>query len=475
MYYKITNIVNKIHINSLADFKELYETDSHLCKQITILDISNPENSKINQIDTLKELPDFTEWTSLVTLKANCHKLTKFPKLPSQIELVEFKTNSIEEIPNLSQYTMLESLNLKDNYIESIPSDYIFPESLRSLNMGFNKIRTFESPLPQDLAYLNLEYNFLLELPNYIKNHESQKVLNNNETDLIPVKKVNINNFWDNRTVINNNPNMYVIFNDNDNYNRHHMTYRPPVIDYGTDAIPKSVKIPIKIPIKTTYDNGQNVHNHNIQESFRQSIKNLIDKVKNNNHDQLPELNMRDVHNMILEYYNNHAQKVRQYNKNRNVLYVPYYWFKGSPKNLKGHWKKAYDLITLWNTYNYTHSGIEYTYGQILSAIISIIKSKDIEEQHEILKVLIDETIQSENVCTTGKFSRLANVLNGFDETIKVELNQNEIINNRLIVIRRKHEKTENTTAARKEAEEMLKEFELKDDERQALIQTVEY
>ena len=472
MYYKTTDTVNNIPIESLSHFKELILTDSYLCKQITILDLSNPENSKINLIETLKELPDLSEWTSLVTLKANWHKIKKFPKLPSQIELIELRTNSIEQMPQLSQYTMLESLNLKDNYIEEIDSDYLFPDSLRTINLGFNKIRKFECQIPQDLGYLNLEFNFLLQLPKHVKDNQCEKVLNNNDAELMTVKRFNINDHW--RDNANRpNPNIHVTFNNNDNNNdnRHHYTYRPPTVDYGIAAIPK----PVVIPPKTTYDNKQNVHNHNIQESFRTSIKNLINKVKENNNNKLPQLNMDELHGMILEYYLDHAYKLRELKKKDNVLYIPYYWFKGPPTQIKGNWKKAYELITQWNNHNYTHSGIEYTYGQILAAIVSIIKTKDMEEQHEILNVLIDETIQSQHVCTTGKFSRLANVLNGFDDTIKVELNQNEIINNRLIVIRRKYEKTEDTDAARKEAGEMLSEFDLKADERQALIDTMEY
>lgn len=443
MYYKVVGNPEQIYFNH---FSMIADFNIFIKKQITILDISNPKYSKLHLIDTMTLLPNFSNWENLVTLKANCHRIEEFPILPLQIELIELETNRIRSLPeNIYQYEKLESLNIKDNNIEIV--NQLLPLSLRTINMGFNKIKSFTSELSPDFGDLNLEYNFLYELPSHITNHPCTKYLKNNEGSL------SNSNYAPHSIIMNmNQPSTY-----NDMFTPKYKIPKPP-----------------KMKTETIFDNNQNVHNHDIQTSLRNSVTKLVNKIKLENNDNLPVYDvLKEIYDLLYNITYKQQTEKRKQKQKTNVLYSLYYYFNSI--KLNEQYKNAYELITIWCNAGYTHSSIEYTYQQLLSFIIYILKQKTEEEQESIINILVDETIASKNVCLTGKFSRLVNVLNGFDDSIEVELNDNEIINNRMIAIRRKYETTQNGTQARKEAQEMLKEFDLSLNDKKIWIKALVY
>lgn len=470
MYYKTIDSPEEILIEY---YQDIFDLDEELINKITILDISNPTNSKLNSISTLDYLPDFSNWTRLISLKANWHKISVFPDLPLNIELLELETNRIDKLPDdLAKYSFLENINLKDNHLGD-KIDVILPESLRTLELGFNKIHKFESELPEEFGYLGLSYNFISYLPTYIDDHPCQKILDHNEG------KYSGSGFTNNK----NNGIFGLIASPYDYYNNN--GYYPSSIaryNYYKSITTQPVNTiiptpPVNIPVNTTYENGQNVHNSTIQKELRQSIKNLVNKIKEENDGILPDTKiLENVYPLLFNVYLKKELEKRNYKKKDNVIWSLVYWFKGNPNKLKGKYEEAYNLIDKWSANNYTHAGIEYTYTQLLSYVIyTIMKKENEDEQHNILDVLVDETIDSQHVCTTGKFGRLVNVLNGFDNAIEIKLDQTEIINNRMIVIRRKYEATGDTISAKKEAREMLKEFDLSPSEIDNWVNYIEY
>lgn len=429
MYYKTINNMTEIPIN---DFNIIYDIDEETKKNITILDISNKNGVKLHQIPTIKQLPDFSTWTNLVTLKANNHHINQFPILPSRIELVELGTNRIGSLPdNISVYDQLESLNIRDNNIEVV--DQVLPLSIRTLNMDFNKIHTFTSVLPPEFGHLRLEYNFISHLPEHILDHICSKHLRHNDGHF---------------NSINNTGNHNINFVMNNPIQPYNQLFNQP---YNDLLITKTTK-----NNKTTYENKQNVHNHDIQTSIRDSVKRLVDRIKELNNGNLPYY---DIEKETYKFLNRREKEHKKGNKHNNLLTYVYNYLYSN--RLSGKYKKVYELIKEWSHNNYTHSGIEYTYTQLLSFIYFIIKQKPEDEQNNIIDVLMDEIMESKNVCTTGKFSRLVNVLNGFDESIEIGLGKNEIISNRIIVIKRKYETSSDGKKARAEARDMLKEFDL--------------
>jgi hypothetical protein len=156
MYFKLVNNPEEIPIN---DFDFLNTVDEEIKQNISVLCLSNPQNSNLNKVKTLKELPDLSSWTNLISLKANWHKISRFPDLPLQIEWVELNTNLIYELPNdLYKYNNLEVLKIKDNSIDSFNSE--LPDSLRTLDLAFNKLYKFDKVLPTEFGQLDLSYNY---------------------------------------------------------------------------------------------------------------------------------------------------------------------------------------------------------------------------------------------------------------------------------------------------------------------------
>lgn len=459
MYYKLLNNPNKI---PLIDPTIIYDMSEDLIENITILDISNQKTpQKTDKKYILKELPDFSNWENLISLRASRHQIKRFPELPLHIELVDLETNRIETLPSdIQKYSNIESLNLKDNNIEVI--DVKLPEGIRTLNIGFNKLKFFLSKLPEEFGYLNIEFNYITDLPDYVENHGCNIITKNNEGKYANNGPSNMLSFQD----------MMRLHDNNNNVNIQPPGYIDEITQYQPIYIP-----PINTKVsKTTYSSTQTVHHHDIQESLRKSINLLINKIKSENDGTLPtytEETLDTIYYMMLNYtYQNEKDRRKQKIKH-NILYSIYYYFK--PIGLPYNYRKAYDLITLWCNNNYTHAGIEYTYSQLLCYILYIIQQKTEEEKESLIEILVNEVLDSEYVCTTGKFSRLINVLNGFDDTIQIILSQNEVIGNRMIMIKKKHEKTKDIEQAKKDAIEMLAEFELPEPEVNSWVDSIDY
>jgi hypothetical protein len=156
------------------------------------------------------------------------------------------------------------------------------------------------------------------------------------------------------------------------------------------------------------YSDTQSVHNHNIQLSLQKSIEYLIkDKPAISISQMKSEItNECIVHELLLEYCNDKT----------------------------------------------IHSVLNVTFEEILNSIWSKIRIS--EHKDEIIKILNIEMLDSECKCFTGRLTRLVNCLNGFDDNIKIEIDNNEQMSNISKILYDKYDNIEDYKR------ELRKEFE---------------
>ena len=127
------------------------------CAKIIEIDLSNVErySSGLNKLENFLE-PIFAV-KDLKKCDLRFNHLTKFPDVVNNsIEYLDLSYNKLVRLPNLQNFTVLKSLNLKSNRLR------LLPESLGSQLL---------------LEYLNLRNNMLTELPESLNLLSSLKIL----------------------------------------------------------------------------------------------------------------------------------------------------------------------------------------------------------------------------------------------------------------------------------------------------------
>jgi hypothetical protein len=136
--------------------------------------------------------------------------------------------------------------------------------------------------------------------------------------------------------------------------------------------------------IKEIYNDKQNVHNHNIQNSIHKSIEYLIKDKPSISIDQMRQ----EIKNQCLSY-----ELILDYCEDQSV-----------------------------------HSVLNVTFEEVLNSVWSKISIHN--DRQEIIKVLNIEMLDSECKCFTGRLTRLVNCLSGFDDNIKMQISDNEQMSN---------------------------------------------
>jgi hypothetical protein len=140
------------------------------------------------------------------------------------------------------------------------------------------------------------------------------------------------------------------------------------------------------------YGDSQNVHNHNIQESIRISVNNILG-VK-------PLLT--DTTDLIL---------------NDNIL-------TDQTKEILIEYKSSKDV----------YQALNITFEELLLYVFNRIEIN--EHKDEIKRILNVEMTDSICKCFTGRMSRLVNCLNGFDELVNIKIADNEQISQIIIAVK---------------------------------------
>ncbi len=334
----LDNLVNLqelcLHNNKITEIKGLDNLVN--LQQLYLYD------NKITEIKGLDNL------VNLQILYLHNNKITEIKKLDNLVNLQELnlKSNQITEIKGLDNLVNLQKLHLYNNQITEIKGldNLVNLQKLYLYNNQITEIKGLDNLV--NLQILSLSYNQIKDLP------------------------LNLCNF---RYI-----NLFTYFNN-------------PI---------EHISLPVqrwlnrnKNKNKTIYDDKQNIHNHYIQNSFRNSLTNLLkDK---------PTINLETIKNEII------SSEILTEQTKREILN-----YCDDPTE---------------------HSTYLITYSDLLIYVWSRIRNK-----HEILKVLNQEITDGLCMCFTGRMTRLLNVLVGFYDDIELQISDSEQITNIIMSLKNK-------------------------------------
>ncbi len=337
---KIRNFSNLIRLNNLSlqhnEIKKIKNLDSLI--NLESLCLSNNNISKMTGFDKLINLSD-------LYLSNNKIKKIEVPKIP--LLTLILSNNKIEKIENLDKLPTINTLCLFGNRIKKM-ENFEKLICLTDLDLSCNDIKKIEELNNlTHLRNLRLTQNRLSDIPLSILN------LTNLEMFLYcrnPIRHIpaNIERFL-------NRLSIYRIYNEKVGNN--------------------------------IYGDNQNVHNSNVQKSFRDSLEIVI---KNK------PLNLE----LVLE-------EIRKNNIiNEKVKCAIYEYCED-------------DTI---------HSTYLITFGELLCHIWSYMTNNE-----EIIKVFNDNMKDAMCKCFTGRLIRLISTLDGFVEGVRINIGDNEQISNIIV------------------------------------------
>jgi len=306
--------------------------------------------------------------------------INRIQKLPSQLgNLLNLKKlycnhNQLIELPRqIGNLINLEDLIVSHNQLTELPSEIGNLINLRLFWCFDNQIKILPSEIGNliNLKILNCSVNQLTNLPSEIGNLVRLHNLHigNNQITNLPSQLQNLTNL--------------VIFS----YSNNPINHIPPNIIRFIQRIEYEHHNAQKI-----YKDSQNIHNHNIQECVRNSIKNILNR-KPSIEDHIGYI----LQDSILDMQTKEA--LIEYSRCTDV-----------------------------------HTELNITFDELLKYVISIIDSND--NKDEIKKILDLEIQDSLCKCFTGRISRLVNCLNGFDPEIVITISDSEQISQIILVTR---------------------------------------
>jgi len=320
-----------------------------LPQSLRVLDCSN--NQFVELPPTLPQ--------SLQNLYCSSNKLTKFTsKFPDSLQKLDCSNNQLVELPPTLPDS-LQELDCYYNQLVELPPT--FPDSLQKLDCSHNQLVELPPTLPQSLQKLDCSYNQLIALPPNLHEYRNltRCVYDGNEIEYIP-------------------PHITRFLNQLHNYIRGRRSN-------GTTKL---------------YGDGQNVHNHQIQASIRNSIYAVMKARPSITTDEMiSEL----VSSVVLT-------------------------------------EKTKRLLMEYCEDDNAHSVIGITFKELLLTIWSIIRNH--KDLNEICAIMNTEMDDADCKCFTGKMSRLINCLNGYDSRVSITMAENDQIGNIIIIEKEKLEIT---------------------------------
>lgn len=396
----------------------------------------------VNKLESLNNLLEANDWDNIVWLLISNIQFTEkfvFPpkltelyickclgsdllaQLPSTIRFVEIKESWLSDPSGLfsPDQTLIETVNLSYNQIVNFPTN--LPEKLVSIDLSNNIITKLPDSncIPSGLRQINLSFNNLLDLPEWLLDLNSEinltlmpnkfwfnaysnislnktihdyhiEIANRFFSSALGAKLIQTRLVGNNQAFRVNDPADFPInLNRNLNYN-----YNLAPINHN----------PRPILARTTADQAQNVHNSDIQESFSKSVE----KIMNNPAPSIPNFISKMSWYYIFDGFNLIA----------NSLFVSLV-------------KSNCEITAV-----VSRNGV--TWAEIFERIWAI--SEIHEYKNEIRRVLRDEINAGARVCFTGKITRLVNSLSGFIDDVQIGISENEQINNAIIACMRRCE-----------------------------------
>jgi Leucine-rich repeat (LRR) protein len=375
-YNELTSLPELQHLTNL---QEIYCNNNQLTslpewKHLTNLQIIDCSYNK------LTSLPEWQHLNNLQEIHCDHNQLTSLPEWQhlTNLQKIKCSVNQLTSLPEWQHLTNLQIINCSDNKLTSLP-EWQHLTNLQIINCSDNKLTS----LPEWQHFTNLQRidcsdNKLTSLPEWQHLTNLQKIYcYNNKLTSLPEwhHLANLQIIDCNNNQLTSLPVGWIRLQ-----NLMNIKYYGNPIEY----IPPNLQ---RI-IQRQY-NGQNIYQdtqniHNIQLSLHKSIEYLIKDKPSISIPQMKSeiINECIVHELLLDYCND----------------------------------------------NTIHSVLNVTFEEIFNAIWSKIRIN--EYKNEIIKILNIEMLDSECKCFTGRLTRLVNCLNGFDDNIKIEIDNNDQMSN---------------------------------------------
>jgi len=299
----------------------------------------------------LKTIPQILP-QSLRILYCYNNNLINLPRnLPPSLQILYCYNNNLINLPQYLPSSLL-ILYCYNNNLINLPQ--YLPPSLRELKCSRNNIINLSVKIPESLQVMHCSHNNITELP--INLHEHRNLI-------------------------------HFIYYGNE------IEYIPPHITRFLNRVNRSGDDTSKL-----YNDAQNVHNHKIQESIRNSTNSI----------------MADKPSITIEVMNEEIV---------------------SNKVLTEVTKR---LLMEYCDDNSIHGVMEITFKELLLAVWSLIREH--KDGNEIICIMNTEMADANCKCFTGKMSRLINCLNGYDDRVVITMAENDQIGNIIIIEKEKLE-----------------------------------
>ena len=393
---------------------ELYINDNNIdvidnCDYLNISKLIISVSKNINLL-----LDKLYKFTNLQILRLYSNQITEIKGLDNLINLktLDLSNNLIIEIKGLENLINLKLLDLSNNQITKIKGldnlinlNILFLDSnqiieikeidnlvkLILLNLNNNQITEIkELDNLVNLKYLNLNNNKITEIKGIHTLASLQKInLITNKITELPISLCNLRNI------------------EKFNYSDNPIEHISLPVQRWLDRLNNKINVNNMV-----YNDKQNIHNHHIQNSFRNSLSNILkDK-------QLLDLVI-----------------IKQQIINNNIL------TEQTKREILNYCDDSME-----------HTSFLITYSDLLIYVWSRITFNP--NKNEILQVLNQEISDGSCMCFTGRLTRLLNTLVGFYDDIELQISDSEQITNIIMALKNKFHDEQLRDAVRKELQD---------------------
>jgi len=388
----------------------------------------NLSNNQLTQIPfgLLRLPPEIGQLQQLHSLFLFNNKLTQIPPEIGQLQQLQrlfLSNNQLTQIlPEIGQLQQLQTLYLSYNQLTQILPEIGQLQQLRYLDLHYNQLTQIPPEIGQlqQLQILDLFYNQLTQIPPEIGQlQQLQKLsLHNNQLTQIPpeigqlqqLQELNLSN----NQITQIPPEIgqlqqlrYLYLHNNQltelpftiiNLRLTNITISNNPLENIYPPITRWIHN-IQNRSKTSqnvYQNRQSVHDHNIEKTTNESIINFLTSFKYQKTQNL-EILINDLNISIT----------------------------------------SKQLLLNYSLENYIHSVLQMKYSEIIEPILYFIINH--EHKEELLKILDQEITESQGKCLQGRISRTINILNGYHDSVKINISDNEQISNLIINLQNKY------------------------------------
>lgn len=422
---------------------------------IVYIDISVDHKCKQKLTSFPFELPP-----KLITLKFNNHQITKIDNPPNTLQFVSARMNRLTDIDWFQNCKNIENVDMYANDCENIECSGV-PESLRELNLSYNKIKTINiENITNEYLRINLEFNFLKNIPKFFENPNVTGVFNNNDisTPVVPFRPV----IDENIEIVND----FNYMQNPDNLNVTEVVERTRMRNRNQIH---------QIEKDLAYSNKQNVHHSDVNKTVVESINKLLTYANEFKFDYNKYLKYLDDYNKNIIEEKDKKKNEFSYLKDHPILTDNYDHMKrikkqgkktryfGIFKRFTPYYKDVIYHIEEDNYSNSTFGPDLVRYGDLLRIVWFIIDlSKDKEELMRIFHTNMKESI---GYCFVGRMTRLLDVLSGYVDCVRIGVSEKQAINARAIELTNKLKKEYNeesdefVTAYKEEMKKLLEDY----------------